>query len=77
ELMRCCEVQNIFDMIEMHIRASLYRTETRMRKVGLHPHYRVDYPETDPKWEKWVVVQKDNDGHMILSTSEVPELKEA
>ena len=29
ELMRCLEVKNIFDMIEMHIRASLYRKETR------------------------------------------------
>jgi len=77
ELMRCCEVKNIFDMIEMHIRASLYRKETRMRKVGMHPHYREDYPEADPNWEKWVVVQKDENGNMALSTSEVPELKEA
>ena len=77
ELMRCCEVKNIFDMIEMHIRASLYRTETRLRKVGMHPHYRLDYPTTDPNWEKWVVVQKDKDNNMVITTAEVPELKEA
>jgi succinate dehydrogenase/fumarate reductase flavoprotein subunit len=75
ELMRCLEVGNIFDMVEMHIRASLRRTETRIRKSGLWPHYRLDYPEVDPNWEKLVVIKK-QDGKMALSTQEIPDLKE-
>ena len=77
ELMRCCEVRNIFDMLEMHIRTSLYRTETRLRKFGLFVHYRVDYPYTDPNWEKLVVIQLDKNNNAVISTSEIPELKEA
>jgi succinate dehydrogenase/fumarate reductase flavoprotein subunit len=75
ELMRCLEVRNIFDMIEMHIRASLMRKETRLRRVGLHPHYRVDYPETDPNWEKLIVITREG-GEMKLSTQVIPKLKE-
>lgn len=76
ELMRCCEVNSIITFAEMHIRASMYRKETRYRHLGNFVHYRADYPETDPDWEKWVVVQKNENGEMTLSTSEVPELKE-
>lgn len=75
ELMQCLEVRNIFDMIEMHIRASLVRTETRLRKNGLWPHYRVDYPELDPDWEKLIVIAEEN-GEMEISTQEIPDLKE-
>lgn len=75
ELMRCLEVRNICDMAEMHIRASLMRKESRMRRVGLWPHYRVDYPKTDPGWEKLVIVRKVN-GETKLFTEEIPELKE-
>jgi succinate dehydrogenase/fumarate reductase flavoprotein subunit len=76
ELMRCLEVRNIFDMVEMHIRASLMRTETRLRKNGLWPHYRVDYQELDPNWEKLIVIRQ-RDGEMNLGTEEIPDLKEA
>jgi succinate dehydrogenase/fumarate reductase flavoprotein subunit len=76
ELMRCLEVNNIFDMIEMHIRASLYRKETRLRRVGLFPHFRADYPKTDPAWEKFVVIRKD-ENNINITTAEIPELKEA
>lgn len=76
ETMRCLEVRNIFDMIEMHIRASMMRTETRLAKNGLWPHYRVDYPEIDPAWEKLVVIRRDG-GEMKLTTEPVPDLKEA
>jgi succinate dehydrogenase/fumarate reductase flavoprotein subunit len=75
ELMRCLEVRNIVDVAEMHFRSSLMRKETRLRRVGLFPHYRVDYPKTDPAWEKLVVIQIDN-GQMSLSTQEIPYLKE-
>ena len=76
ELMRCCEVKSIIDFAEMHIRASLYRKETRFRKLANFVHYRVDYPDTDPNWEKWVVLKKDANNEMSISTSEIPELKE-
>lgn len=76
ELMRCCETRSIISFAEMHIRASMYRKETRYRHLANFVHYRADYPDTDPAWEKWVVVQKDKNGEMTLSTSEVPELKE-
>lgn len=75
ETMRCLEVRNIFDMVEMHIRASLMRTETRLAKNGLWPHYRLDYPQMDPQWQKLVVVQRDN-GQMTLTTEPIPDLKE-
>ncbi len=76
ELMRCCEVKSIIDFAEMHIRAALYRKETRFRKLGNFVHFRADYPETNPEWGKWVVVQKDDEDNMSLNTLEVPELKE-
>jgi len=75
ELMRCLEVRNIFDMVEMHIRASLMRKETRLRRVGIMPHYRADYPQTDPAWEKLIVIAREN-GQMKLTTQDVPRLKE-
>jgi succinate dehydrogenase/fumarate reductase flavoprotein subunit len=74
ELMRCLEVRNICDMAEMHIRSSLMRKESRMRRVGLWPHYRVDYPKTDSEWDKWVVIRKEED-EMKLFTKDIPELK--
>lgn len=77
ELMRCCEARSILEFAEMHIRASMFRKETRYRHLANFVHYRSDYPDTDPEWEKWVVVQKGADGTMTLSTAEVPRLKEA
>lgn len=75
ELMHCMEVRNIFDVSEMHIRASLMRKESRIGHAGIIPHYRADYPKTDPAWEKLVVIKKE-DGEMKLSTQEIPELEE-
>jgi len=75
ELMRSLEVRNIFDMAEMHIRTSLMRKETRLRRVGLYPHYRVDFSKTDPDWERLIIVRK-KDEEMKLSTREVPEFKD-
>lgn len=76
ELMRCAEVRSIIEFAEMHIRASMYRKETRYRHLANFVHYRADYPDTDPKWEKWVVVARDQNGEMALSTQEVPAYKE-
>jgi succinate dehydrogenase/fumarate reductase flavoprotein subunit len=43
ELMRAIEVQDIIDLSEIHAKASLTRTESRMTPC----HYRVDYPQSD------------------------------
>ncbi|MCC7326523.1 MAG: FAD-binding protein [Burkholderiales bacterium] len=76
EQMRCLEVRNIIEMVEMHIRASLMRKESRTRRVGVFlQHYRADYPEPDPNLEKLIVISKEN-GAMALSTQDIPQLKE-
>ena len=58
ELMRALEVRNIVLTIEMHLRASLERKESRMGGFG-HYHLRRDYPERDPNWDKLLVVRNE------------------
>ena len=54
ELMRCMEVQNAITISELHITASLLRTESRIPPR----HYRIDYPEQDDaNWKKNIVLQ--------------------
>ena len=51
ELMRLRETRSIAQLIEVFLRASLLRTETRAS------HYREDYPKRDDKnWLKWIFV---------------------
>ncbi|MFC1892243.1 FAD-binding protein, partial [Thermodesulfobacteriota bacterium] len=59
KLMRTMELRNIVLTIEMHMRASLERKESRMGGFG-HYHLRRDYPETDPGWNKYLITRKDN-----------------
>jgi succinate dehydrogenase/fumarate reductase flavoprotein subunit len=73
-LVRCAEVRSLFDVSEMHIRASLARKETRYARMGMMNHIRLDYPERDPNWRRWIVVKRSGD-QMTLSTREVPRLK--
>ena len=44
-LVHALEVQDIIDISEIHARASLMRTESRM----VPGHYRLDYPKQDDK----------------------------
>lgn len=51
ELMRAIEAQQILEISQMHIQSSLMREESRLVPV----HYRVEFPERDPKWENMVI----------------------
>ena len=75
-LMRCMEVKNLIDVSEMHVRASLMRRETRFSRMGMMHHVRLDYPEMDPLWGKWIVLRRE-DEEMTLSTREIPKIKES
>ena len=60
------EVRAMVLCAEMYYRASLAREESR----GWH--LREDFPDCDDDaWLKWILLQ-DKDGHMLLSTEDVP-----
>jgi succinate dehydrogenase/fumarate reductase flavoprotein subunit len=70
-LMRFLELCNVFDVAEMHLRASIMRKESRL---GLG-HRRIDYPKKDDQnWRKLIVIHK-LDGDMKLETRDVPRKK--
>ena len=53
--------KNMIISAEMKLRASLFRTESRLS------HYRLDYPEMDDKnWRAWINIYKGEDGTMKL-----------
>ncbi|MEF8915846.1 FAD-binding protein, partial [Natronomonas sp.] len=56
---------------EAILRSARKRTESR------GAHYRTDYPETDPEWQRNVLVRADSVGTMQLSTSTVGTPSEA
>ena len=61
------EVRNIVLHMEMKLRASLFRKESRWY------HYREDYPlRDDENWLCWVKIQ-DVNGEMTLSKVPIPE----
>lgn len=54
ELMRVCESRSLLKVGELMARAALYRKESRMKPF----HHRLDYPETDEKnWRGLVLVR--------------------
>ncbi|RMD93571.1 MAG: succinate dehydrogenase/fumarate reductase flavoprotein subunit, partial [Calditrichaeota bacterium] len=61
ELRLAHETKNMIISAEMKLRASLFRTESRLS------HYRLDYPELDDKnWRAWINIYKGADGKMKL-----------
>jgi len=68
-LMRCLEVRNMMNLVELHIQACLERNETR---VG---HIRLDYPDRNPSWEKMRIYQRSDAGKAVLEVREAPKLK--
>ncbi len=73
EVMKCVEVAAIIDTLEMAVRASLARRESRWG----YGHYRIDYPAKDAVWEKkYAVVAKDMaTGGMVTYAKPVPEYR--
>ena len=64
ELMRAAEVRNIMTVAEIHMAASLFRTESV--PYGRHFLHRIDYPAQHPAWHRQRVVIKKEDGEMRL-----------
>ena len=67
-LMRALEVRNLFDVAEMHAKATLERRETR------DAHVRLDCPEPDPKLEGMILHQKLMDGEIVHEFRKLPPL---
>jgi succinate dehydrogenase/fumarate reductase flavoprotein subunit len=59
ELQSCLETRDMLKVAEMIILAALERKESR------GAHYRSDYPQMDPAWEKNICVYKGNDGKLV------------
>ncbi|MBW1763458.1 MAG: FAD-binding protein [Deltaproteobacteria bacterium] len=60
EQMRCLEVRNLMDIAEVHINASLSRTESRQ------DHERIDYPDQNPEWDGMLSFQYLKDDEMTF-----------
>lgn len=68
ELRLVFETRNMLLNAEMKLRANLLRTESRGN------HFRQDFPtRNDREWLAWVLVNKDENGKMILRKEFVPE----
>jgi len=64
ELMRAAEVRNIMTVAEIHVAASLFRTESV--PYGRHFLHRLDYPTQHPTWYRQRVVVKREGDEMKL-----------
>ena len=73
ELMKFVEVGAIIDTLEMAVRASLERKESRWG----YGHHRMDYPQKNPDWDKkYVVAAKDQaSARMTTYAQAVPEMR--
>jgi len=69
QLMRYLECRNVLDVSELHMRACLERRETRGGFI------RLDYPDKDPSWDEKVIVQRMENGKMVIERREMPKLK--
>ena len=59
ELQSCLEIRDMLKVAEVIILAALERKESR------GAHYRSDYPQMDPAWEKNIRVYKEKDGKLV------------
>jgi succinate dehydrogenase/fumarate reductase flavoprotein subunit len=60
EQQACLEIQEMLKTAEVIILAALARTESR------GAHYRSDYPQLDPAWEKNIRMRKDEQGKLTM-----------
>jgi succinate dehydrogenase / fumarate reductase, flavoprotein subunit len=65
ELQSCLEIQDMLQTAETIIIAAQARKESR------GAHYRLDYPQMDPAWEKNIRIHKDVNGELITQVVEV------
>ena len=68
QLQSCLEIQDMSKTAEVIILAALERKESR------GAHYRSDYPQMDPAWEKNIRIYKDQAGNLV--TRVTPPVKE-
>jgi succinate dehydrogenase/fumarate reductase flavoprotein subunit len=68
QLQSCLEVRDMLQTAEVIILAALERKESR------GAHYRSEYPQLDPAWEKNIRIYKDKDGKLV--TKVVPPVKD-
>ncbi len=68
QVQSCLEIQDMLKTAEVIILAALERQESR------GAHYRSDYPQLDPAWEKNIRIYRDQEGKMV--TKVVPPVKE-
>ena len=59
QVQACLEIQDMLKTAEVIILAALERKESR------GAHYRSDYPQLDPSWEKNIRVHKDQEGKLV------------
>jgi succinate dehydrogenase/fumarate reductase flavoprotein subunit len=71
ELMRAAETRNIMTVAELHMAASLYRTESV--PYGRHFLHRLDHPTQHPTWHRQRVVIKKEGDEMILTKRQTVE----
>ena len=67
--MRAMEVQNIMQLMELHLYGCLKRHETRNNNV------RLDYPEMDRTRDSYVTINRIEDGKDIMERIPLPALK--
>ena len=68
QVQSCLEIQDMLKTAEVIILAALQRQESR------GAHYRSDYPQLDPAWERNIRVYKDQEGKLV--TKVVSPVKE-
>ncbi len=59
ELQSCLEIQDMLKTAQAIIVSALERTESR------GAHYRSDYPQMDPAWEKNIYIRRDEQGNLV------------
>ncbi len=73
EVMKVIEIESIIDTLEMSVRASFAREESRWG----YGHYRLDFPNKDPRWDKkYIIIVKDpENSSMLIYTKPVPSYR--